>query len=58
MLRGKPVEPGRTLLFLDDIQECPAIVALRYFYEQAPALGHIERIVRGGRGHSTVYRFD
>ena len=39
VLRGKPVEPGRTLLFLDEIQECPAaIVALRYFYEQAPAL--------------------
>lgn len=39
VLRGKPVEPGRTLLFLDEIQECPAaIVALRYFYEQAPDL--------------------
>ena len=39
VLRGKPVEPGRTLLFLDEIQECPAaIMALRYFYEQAPAL--------------------
>ena len=39
VLRGKPVEPGRTLLFLDEIQECPAaIVALRYFYEQSPAL--------------------
>ena len=39
VLRGKPVEPGRTLLFLDEIQECPAaIVALRYFYEQEPDL--------------------
>ena len=39
VLRGKPIEPGRTLLFLDEIQECPAaIMALRYFYEQAPAL--------------------
>ena len=39
VLRGAPVEPGRTLLFLDEIQECPAaIMALRYFYEQAPAL--------------------
>ena len=39
VLRGKPVEPGRTLLFLDEIQECPAaIMALRYFYEQLPDL--------------------
>ncbi len=39
VLRGKPIEPGRTLLFLDEIQECPAaIMALRYFYEQAPEL--------------------
>ena len=39
VLRGKPIEPGRTLLFLDEIQECPAaIMALRYFYEQAPGL--------------------
>ncbi|MBI4357570.1 MAG: ATP-binding protein [Gammaproteobacteria bacterium] len=31
--------PGKTLLFLDEIQECPrAIVALRYFYEQMPEL--------------------
>ena len=52
VLRGKPVEPGRTLLFLDEIQECPAAivaVALLYFYEQAPAMGHIERIVRRAR---------
>ena len=39
VLRGKPVEPGRTLLFIDEIQECPAaIMALRYFYEQMPEL--------------------
>ena len=31
--------PGETLLFLDEIQECPrAIVALRYFYEKMPEL--------------------
>ncbi|MCP4217828.1 MAG: ATP-binding protein [bacterium] len=31
--------PGKTLLFLDEIQECPgAITALRYFYEQMPEL--------------------
>ena len=39
VLRGKPVEPGRTLLFIDEIQECPAaVMALRYFYEQMPEL--------------------
>lgn len=31
--------PGKTLLFLDEIQECPnAISSLRYFYEQMPEL--------------------
>jgi predicted AAA+ superfamily ATPase len=42
-LMGFPeVVPGRTLLFLDEIQECPqAIVALRYFYERMPRLGVI-----------------
>lgn len=31
--------PGKTLLFLDEIQNCPrAIVALRYFKEMLPAL--------------------
>ncbi len=31
--------PGKTLLFLDEIQECPeAIKALRYFYEKRPDL--------------------
>ena len=39
VLRGKALEPGRSLLFLDEIQECPrAIVALRYLYEQVPEL--------------------
>ncbi len=39
-LLGFPLaSPGRHLLFLDEIQECPqAIVALRYFYEQMPHL--------------------
>ena len=33
------VIPGKTLLFLDEVQECPnAIVALRYFYEDLPDL--------------------
>ncbi|MBU1914445.1 MAG: AAA family ATPase [Candidatus Thermoplasmatota archaeon] len=31
--------PGKTLLFLDEIQSCPeAIMALRYFYEEWPEL--------------------
>ena len=31
--------PGRTLLFIDEIQSCPrAITALRYFYEEMPNL--------------------
>src|SRR3990172_2177036 len=39
-LLGFPkAEAGRSLLFLDEIQECPrAIVALRYFYELMPEL--------------------
>ena len=33
------ITPGRTLLFLDEIQACPrAIMALRYFYEEIPDL--------------------
>jgi predicted AAA+ superfamily ATPase len=33
------ITPGKTLLFLDEIQECPqAITALRYFKEQMPEL--------------------
>lgn len=38
-LLQKTVTPGVTLLFLDEIQECPqAIVALRYFKEKLPQL--------------------
>lgn len=34
-----PIFPGRTLLFIDEIQVVPrAITALRYFYEQMPEL--------------------
>jgi predicted AAA+ superfamily ATPase len=34
-----PVDPGNTLLFIDEIQEVPrAIIALRYFYEDMPKL--------------------
>lgn len=39
LLTSIPIQPGNTLLFLDEIQECPqAIVALRYFKEQMPQL--------------------
>ena len=35
----KEITPGRTLLFFDEIQNCPAAVtALRYFYEEIPDL--------------------
>ena len=34
-----PIIPNKTLLFIDEIQECvPAISALRYFYEDMPEL--------------------
>ena len=36
---GKRIVPGRTLLFLDEIQGCPrAVTALRYFYEKEQPL--------------------
>lgn len=35
LVTGKSIHPGKTLLFLDEIQECPnAITALRYFKEK------------------------
>ncbi|OGJ88356.1 MAG: hypothetical protein A2268_05605 [Candidatus Raymondbacteria bacterium RifOxyA12_full_50_37] len=39
LLYNQPLEPGKTLLFIDEIQKSPkAIMALRYFYEQFPEL--------------------
>jgi len=39
ILTSEAVVPGRTLLFLDEIQDCPrAISALRYFDEKLPEL--------------------
>ena len=36
---GTSVKPGKTLLFLDEIQDCPqAIMALRFFKEDMPEL--------------------
>ena len=35
----QPIKPGKTLLFIDEIQVIPrAITALRYFYEKMPKL--------------------
>ena len=37
--RNTSITPGETLLFFDEIQECPeALTALRFFHEQAPEL--------------------
>lgn len=39
VMYNTPIIPGRTLLFLDEIQSCiPAISALRFFYEEYPEL--------------------
>jgi len=36
---AQKIEPGKTLLFFDEIQEAPqAILALRYFFEMMPSL--------------------
>jgi predicted AAA+ superfamily ATPase len=36
---GKPIIPGKTLLFFDEIQACPkCISSLRFFYERMPEL--------------------
>lgn len=38
-MTDQDIIPGKTLLFLDEIQECPeAILALRYFKEKMPTL--------------------
>lgn len=39
ILTNSKITPGKTLLFLDEIQECPrALTALRYFYEELSEL--------------------
>lgn len=39
LVAGRRIKPGRTLVFLDEIQTCPrAVMALRYFYEELPEL--------------------
>lgn len=38
-MAGRPVVPGKTLLFFDEVQICPkAIMALRFFREDMPSL--------------------
>ena len=37
LARGKSIEPGKTLIVFDEIQECTnAVTSLKYFYEDAP----------------------
>lgn len=37
IIKDTPIKRGETLIFIDEIQECPpAITKLRYFYEDAP----------------------
>lgn len=39
LIKGVSIVPGKTLLFIDEIQQCPAaITKLRYFYEDKPEL--------------------
>lgn len=39
VILNKDISPGKSLLFIDEIQVCPkAIQSLRYFYEQIPEL--------------------
>lgn len=39
VITGIPIIDGETLLFLDEMQDCPSsIIALRYFYEDRPGL--------------------
>lgn len=53
---GKTLEDGKTLLFIDEIQNSPALIKLlRFFYEERPALHVIAagsllevKLIRGG----------
>jgi predicted AAA+ superfamily ATPase len=39
LFAGKAIVPGKTLLFFDEVQECPeAIQSMRYFFEEMPSL--------------------
>jgi len=42
LVHGKEIVPGKTLIILDEIQECrDAIIALKYFEEELPAISII-----------------
>ena len=57
------IQEGKALLFIDEIQECPrAISALRYFYEEMPALhvvaaGSLLEFVLNGRKRGESFDF-
>ena len=39
LVNGQTIIPGKTLLFFDEIQQCPeALMSLRYFFEEIPEL--------------------
>lgn len=39
LVTGQAIIPGKTLLFFDEIQQCPqALMSLRYFFEEIPDL--------------------
>ncbi len=39
LVTGQTITPGKTLLFFDEIQQCPeALMSLRYFFEEIPDL--------------------
>jgi len=39
LVTGQAIIPGKTLLFFDEIQQCPqALMSLRYFFEEIPEL--------------------
>ncbi|MBQ9538756.1 MAG: AAA family ATPase, partial [Treponema sp.] len=39
IIKNTPIQAGKTLLFLDEVQACPAAIEkLRYFYEETPEL--------------------
>ena len=58
-----PIIPGKTLLFMDEIQACPrAITALRYFYEEMPdlhviAAGSLLEFVLSGKKQKEKFDF-
>src|SRR5207248_1992475 len=39
LVTGRAIIPGKTLLFFDEIQQCPkALMSMRYFFEEIPDL--------------------